>query len=132
MAMTDPIADLLTRIRNAQVARHDTCQAPASKIKERICNILKEEGYILDFSRIAQAPQDVLEITLKYGPNRRGAILGLKRESKPGRRVYVGANSIPKVRNGLGVAIVSTSKGLVPDHVARKQRVGGELICTVW
>lgn len=132
MSMTDPISDLLTRIRNAQQSSHSTCLAPASKVKERICSILKDEGYIVGYHRVAQKPQDSIEITLKYGPDRRGAIVGIQRVSRPGQRVYVGADSIPKVRNGLGVAIVSTSKGLVADHVARRNRVGGELICTVW
>lgn len=132
MSMTDPIADLLTRIRNAQAARHDEVVAPASRIKEAIVRILKDEGFINDYERIADKPQDALKITLKYLQDGRGAILGLKRESKPGRRMYVGTDSIPRVRHGLGVAIVSTSRGLLPDHLARKQRVGGELVCTVW
>ena len=132
MAMTDPIADLLTRIRNAQDAGHARVNAPASRIKERIVQILKEEGYIAGYSRLAFKPQDVLEIELKYGNDRKGAILGIQRESKPGRRVYVAAKSIPRVRSGLGVAIVSTSKGLLADHVARNEKVGGEFICSVW
>ena len=94
--------------------------------------ILKAEGYIRDYARQAQAPQDELAIDLKYGSDRRGAILGIQRESKPGCRVYVGAGSIPRVRQGLGVAIVSTSKGVLPGHLARKEQVGGELLCTVW
>jgi small subunit ribosomal protein S8 len=132
MAMTDPIADLLTRIRNAQNAGHGRVSAPASRIKERIVEILVEEGYIVAFQRVSKKPQDVLEIDLKYGSDRKGAILGIVRESKPGRRVYVAAKSIPRVRSGLGVAIVSTSKGLVADHVARAEKMGGELICSVW
>ncbi|MGM0574952.1 MAG: 30S ribosomal protein S8 [Myxococcota bacterium] len=132
MSMTDPIADLLTRIRNAQLARHPVLQVPASKIKEQIVRILKDEGFITDYQRVPNKPQDVLDIQLKYGPDLQGAILGLQRESKPGRRVYVGADGIPRVRHGLGVAIVSTSHGVLPDHLARKKRVGGELLCTVW
>jgi small subunit ribosomal protein S8 len=132
MSMTDPIADLLTRIRNAQQSRHDQCLVPASNIKERICAILKEEGYIVDFQRVPASPQDSIAIKLKYGANQRGAIVGIKRESTPGRRIYVGADEIPRVRNGLGVAIVSTSRGVIPGHAAREKRVGGELLCTVW
>lgn len=136
MAMTDPIADLLTRIRNAQLSRHDTVRVPASRIKETILEILKQEGFIASFERIPQKPQDELEVQLKYmsgrGGERQGAIEGLRRESTPGRRVYVGADDIPKVRQGLGVAIVSTSKGILADHHARKERVGGELLLTVW
>jgi small subunit ribosomal protein S8 len=130
--MTDPIADLLTRIRNAQAARHNCVNAPASRIKERILQILADEGYIVGYQRHATSPQDVLEIELKYGSDRKGAILGIQRESKPGRRIYVAAKSIPRVRSGLGVAIVSTSKGLMADHAARAEKMGGELICSVW
>lgn len=132
MSMTDPIADLLTRIRNAQRAQHDQMRVPASQIKMHILGILKDEGYIRDFRRVELRPQDDIEVDLKYGPDRRGAILGINRESKPGRRVYVRADAIPRVRNGLGVAIVSTSRGVLPDHLARKRRLGGELLCTVW
>lgn len=132
MSMTDPISDLLTRIRNAQQASHTTTLVPASRLKQRIVEILKSEGYINDFSRIEQSPQDVIKITLKYSHDGEGAIAGIKRESKPGRRVYVGADDIPRVRSGLGVAIVSTSQGVLPDHVARESRVGGELLCSVW
>ncbi len=132
MSMTDPIADLLTRIRNAQQARHEQMRIPASRIKYHILSILKEEGYIHDFRRVALRPQDDIEVDLKYGQDRRGAIRGISRESKPGRRVYVRADAIPRVRNGLGVAIVSTSRGVLADHVARKERLGGELLCTVW
>lgn len=132
MAMTDPIADLLTRIRNAQQAGHPLVTMPASRIKQRILEILKEEGYVLEIRRISQHPQDVLEVDLKYGLDHRGAIAGLKRESRPGRRIYVGAQQIPRVRHGLGIAIVSTSRGVLPDHLARKEQVGGELLCTIW
>ncbi|MGB0590972.1 MAG: 30S ribosomal protein S8 [Myxococcota bacterium] len=132
MSMTDPIADLLTRIRNAQQASHATTVVPASRLKQQIVEILKSEGYISDFSRVEKSPQDELEIVLKYGNDGAGVIGGLRRESKPGRRVYVGADDIPRVRSGLGVAIVSTSKGVLPDHQARESRVGGELLCSVW
>jgi small subunit ribosomal protein S8 len=132
MSMTDPIADLLTRIRNAQQASHATTVVPASRLKQQIVEILKSEGYISDFSRVEKSPQDELEIVLKYGNDGAGVIGGLRRESKPGRRVYVGADEIPRVRSGLGVAIVSTSKGVLPDHQARESRVGGELLCSVW
>ena len=132
MSMTDPIADLLTRIRNAQQASHSTTLVPASRLKQRIVEILKSEGYINDFSRIEKSPQDVIEITLKYSNEGEGAIAGIQRESKPGRRVYVGADDIPRVRSGLGVAIVSTSQGVLPDHLARESRIGGELLCSVW
>ncbi len=132
MSMTDPIADLLTRIRNAQLARHESLRLPASKIKQQIVEILKEEGFVTDYRRATKSPQDELEIDLKYSSDRRGAIIGIKRESTPGRRVYVGADAIPRVRHGLGVAIISTSQGILADHVARKKRVGGELLLTVW
>ena len=132
MSMTDPISDLLTRIRNAQQAGHPSVRIPASKIKERIVSILKDEGYIVDFVRNPQSPQDELVVDLKYGSDRRGAIAGIQRKSRPGCRVYVGAGSIPRVRQGLGVAIVSTSRGVLADHIARQQQVGGELLCIVW
>ena len=132
MAMTDPVADLLTRIRNAQGARHDFVSAPASRFKEAILKVLQSEGYISSFERVAQAPQDELKIQLKYDANGDAAILGVKRESTPGRRVYVNSGSIPHVRHGLGVAIVSTSKGVMADHLARQAGVGGELVCSVW
>jgi len=132
MSMTDPIADLLTRIRNAQQAAHSTTVVPASRLKLKIVEILKSEGYISDFTRVEKSPQDEIEIVLKYGNDGAGVIGGLRRESKPGRRVYVGADDIPRVRSGLGVAIVSTSKGVLPDHLARESRVGGELLCSVW
>lgn len=132
MSMTDPIADLLTRIRNAQQASHATTVVPASRLKQQIVEILKSEGYISDYTRVQKSPQDELEIVLKYGNDGAGVIGGLRRESKPGRRVYVGADEIPRVRSGLGVAIVSTSKGVLPDHLARESRVGGELLCSVW
>ena len=132
MSMTDPIADLLTRIRNAQLANHDSTAVPASKLKLRIVDILKAEGYIADYRRVEKQPQDEIQIVLKYSIDGTGAINGLRRESRPGRRVYVGAGTIPRVRDGLGVAIVSTSKGVLPGHAARQSQVGGEFLCSVW
>ena len=132
MSMTDPVADLLTRIRNAQGARHDAVVVPASRLKEAVVKILVQEGFITGYQRVPQKPQDELSIDLKYGGDGRGAILGIDRESTPGRRVYVKVEDIPRVRHGLGLAIMSTSKGVMADHNARKQRVGGEVLCTVW
>lgn len=132
MTMTDPIADLLTRIRNGQQARHDEVKVVASKEKLAIIKILKDEGFISDFALEASQPRDVLKLTLRYGRDGAGAIHGILRESTPGRRVYVSAKEIPQVRSGLGLAIVSTSKGMLAGHQARENNVGGELICTVW
>jgi len=132
MTMTDPIADLLTRIRNGQQARHDEIKVVASKEKLAIAKILKDEGFIQDFSVEAAQPRDVVKVKLRYGRDGAGAIHGVRRESTPGRRVYVSAKEIPQVRSGLGLAIVSTSKGVLPGHLARENNVGGELICTVW
>lgn len=132
MTMTDPIADLLTRIRNGQQARHDSIKVVASKEKLAIVNILKQEGFINDFSVEADTPRDVVVLKLRYGRDGAGAINGIRRESTPGRRVYVSAKEIPQVRSGLGLAIVSTSRGVLSGHVARESNVGGELICTVW
>lgn len=132
MSMTDPVADLLTRIRNGQTAGHKTVLAPASTLKEAILKVLISEGYIVGYERQAKDPQDELSIALKYNHDGDGAILGIKRESTPGRRVYVGAGTIPNVRHGLGVAIVSTSKGVMADHSARQTGIGGELLCSVW
>jgi len=132
MAMTDPVADLLTRIRNAQTANHEFVTAPASRFKEAILKVLVSEGYISGFERLPQKPQDELKVKLKYNSDGNAAILGLQRESTPGRRVYVNSGTIPHVRHGLGVAIVSTSRGVMADHLAREAGVGGELICTVW
>lgn len=132
MTLTDPIADLLTRIRNAQQAGHESLKVTSSKEKVAIVKILKDEGYVSDYSITADKPRDVIEVTLRYSREHKGAIHGIKRESTPGRRVYVSAKEIPQVRSGLGLAIVSTSKGVLPGHVARAENVGGELICTVW
>lgn len=132
MSMTDPIADLLTRIRNAQMVRHRVVPVPASKMKESIARILQREGYVERVERVEQHPQDTLHIRLKYDAQRRGAIEGLQRESSPGRRVYVSADELPRVRDGLGVAIISTSSGILADHEARDKRVGGEFLCSIW
>lgn len=132
MTMTDPIADLLSRIRNGQQARHDEVKVVASKEKLAIVKILKDEGFISDFAVEADKPRDVVKLRLRYGRDGAGAIHGIRRESTPGRRVYVTAKEIPEVRSGLGLAIVSTSKGVLPGHQARENNVGGELICTVW
>ena len=132
MSMTDPIADLLTRMRNALIAKHDRLDVPHSKLKANVCALLKQEGFIEDFEVVEEPPQDTLRIFLRY--NREGvpAARLLKRVSKPGRRVYRGASDIKPVLNGLGVAIVSTSRGLLTDRQAREQRVGGEILCELW
>lgn len=132
MVMTDPIADMLTRIRNANVAKHATVVIPASNIKKAIAAILLEEGYIKDFKCIDDDKQGMIEVTLKYGEDESRVIAGIKRVSKPGLRIYVAKEDVPKVLNGLGIAILSTSKGIMTDKNARKNNVGGEVICYVW
>ncbi len=132
MSMTDPIADLLTRIRNAIIAKHDRVDVPASKLKLEICKILQQEGFILNFRVQRAAPVDSLRIFLRYSPEGISAISHLGRVSKPGRRVYRGADAIRPVRNGLGVGIVSTSQGLLTDRQARERRLGGEVLCELW
>ena len=133
MSMTDPIADFLTRIRNAILARHAEAVAPSSKLKVKIAELLKDEGYIAGFDvRKGFAGMDELAIKLRWADQRTNAITGLRRRSRPGQRVYVGHERIPRVRSGLGVAILSTSQGLMTDRVARKQKVGGEILCEVW
>ena len=132
MSMTDPIADLLTRIRNAHLAKHDRLDVPTSKQKVEICKILKKEGYIRNFRLIDTSPQRTLRIFLRYSQEGIPAISHLGRVSKPGRRVYRGADQIRPVRNGLGLGIVSTSQGLVSDRDARDRRLGGEVLCEVW
>ncbi|MCI8880819.1 MAG: 30S ribosomal protein S8, partial [Clostridiaceae bacterium] len=127
-----PIADMLTRIRNAGSARHESVDVPASKMKKSIAQILLDEGYIKAFQIIDDGTQGIIRITLKYGQNRQKAITGLKRVSKPGLRVYAGAQELPKVLRGLGVAIVSTSKGVMTDKKARELNVGGEVLAFVW
>jgi small subunit ribosomal protein S8 len=131
MSMTDPISDMLTRIRNAMTAGHQSLTLPASHVKARILEILQQEGYIEGFDRIEEAPQGRLEIKLKWHAGQ-PAIEGLRRVSRPGQRRYARCGDIPKVRNGLGIMIVSTSKGLMTDRAARKAGVGGELICSIW
>lgn len=130
--MTDPIADMLTRIRNAVNAKHKVVEVPASNIKKSIAQILLDEGFIDGFNVTEDGKQGIIAIDLKYGPNEEKVISGIKRISKPGLRVYARANEVPKVLGGLGIAIVSTSKGLVTDKVARKEGIGGEVICYVW
>lgn len=132
MTITDPIADMLTRIRNANNAGHKTVEIPASNEKKAIAGILLEEGYIKKSEIIDDGKQGIIKITLKYGEEKSRVIAGLKRISKPGLRVYVGKEDIPQVLNGLGVAIISTSKGVVTDKEARKAGVGGEVVCYVW
>jgi len=130
--MTDPIADMLIRIKNASMARHKSVIVPASKIKLEIARILKEEGYIEDFKYIEEKPQAKIEIILKYDENKRPVIAGVKRVSKPGRRIYRGYRNLPKVLDGFGIAIVSTPQGIMTDHEARKRKVGGEVLCEIW
>ena len=132
MTMTDPIADMLTRIRNANAVGHETVEIPASKMKKAIAEILKEEGYIADFEMIEDDKQGMIKVTMKYGANKEKVISGIKKISKPGLKVYAKAGEVPKVLGGLGIAIVSTSKGIVSDKEARKLGVGGEVICYVW
>jgi small subunit ribosomal protein S8 len=132
MSMTDPIADMLTRIRNASSARHEKVVVPASGLKARIAEVLKDEGYIKDYVRHEGGAQGAITIMLKYSADREPAISDIKRVSKPGLRRYVANDSIPRILNGMGIAILSTSKGVMVDREARKQKVGGELICTVW
>ncbi len=132
MAMTDPIADLLTRIRNANAVRHESLEVPGSKIKKEIVDILKNEGFIRDSEWIDDNKQGIIRIFLKYGPNNERVITGLKRISKPGLRVYAKSSEIPRVLGGLGIAIISTSKGVMTDKEARRQRVGGEVLAYVW
>jgi len=130
--MSDPLADMLTRIRNAVMAKFDTVAMPASKSKANIAKVLKEEGFISDYQVSQEGVQGTLTITLKYGPNREPVIKGIKRVSKPGLRRYARANAIPKVLSGLGVSIISTSKGIITDKSARTLNTGGEIICEVW
>ena len=132
MLVLDPIADMLTRIRNANTNKHDTVVIPQSKTKLAIAEILKEEGYIVDFKTVDSEQGKMIEVTLKYGPNGEKVIQGLKRISKPGLRIYSNAEQLPQVLNGLGIAIVSTSKGIVTDKQARKLNVGGEVLAYVW
>ncbi len=130
--MTDPIADMLTRVRNANLAGHQKVEVPSSKMKDAIAGILKNEGYIKDYERISNNKQGLLKLYLKYGRDSQRAITGLKRISKPGLRVYAKKDELPRVLGGLGIAIISTSQGLMTDKVAGKAGLGGEVICYVW
>ncbi|MBO5035740.1 MAG: 30S ribosomal protein S8 [Clostridia bacterium] len=132
MHITDPIADMLTRIRNANNAKHETVDIPASNMKKQIAQILVDEGYVKSYNVVDDGKQGILKVFLKYGPNKTKVIQGMKRVSKPGLRIYVGSDEIPKVMRGLGVAIVSTSKGVMTDKAARKENVGGEVLAFVW
>lgn len=132
MMTSDPIADMLTRIRNANQVRHEKVEIPASNIKRAIAEILKNEGYVRDAEFVQDGPQGTIRLFLKYGKGQERVITGLKRISKPGLRVYVSHDNIPRVLGGLGVAILSTSKGIMTDREARKQGVGGEVLCYVW
>ena len=132
MHITDPIADMLTRLRNASAARHDSVDVPASKMKKAIAEILLEEGYIKSFQIVEDGGQGMIKIALKYTANGEKAITGIRRVSKPGLRVYAKCEELPKVLGGLGIAIISTSKGVMTDKEARKNAVGGEVLCYVW
>jgi len=132
MHITDPIADMLTRIRNANSARHETVDVPASNMKKSIAQILLDEGYIKSFQLIDDGTQGVIRITLKYNAGKHAVISGLRRVSKPGLRVYAGADELPRVLRGLGIAIISTSKGVMTDKAARAAHVGGEVLAFVW
>jgi len=132
MQITDPVADMLTRIRNANSAKHDTVDVPASKMKKAIAEILLEEGFIKSFQIVDDGTQGIIRIALKYNAGKEKVISGLRRVSKPGLRVYAGADELPKVLKGLGIAIISTSKGIMTDKKARAAHVGGEVLCFVW
>ena len=132
MVMTDPIADMLTRIRNANTVRHDKLELPASNLKKEIAKILKREGYIRDVEFVDDKKQGVIRIFLKYGQGDERVISGLKKISKPGLRVYTGSDEVPRVLNGLGIAVISTSSGLITDKEARQQNIGGEVLAYVW
>jgi len=132
MTMTDPIADMLTRIRNAKMVRHEKLEVPASNVKKEIAEILKREGFVRDVEYVEDNKQGIIRIFLKYGKDNERVITGLKRISKPGLRVYAKTNEVPKVLNGLGIALVSTSQGLLTDKEARAKQVGGEILAYVW
>ena len=132
MSMSDPLADMLTRIRNAVMAKFDSVDIPCSNLKKGVAEMLKQEGYISCYTVVEQGNHSVLKIDLKYDEHHRGVITGLRRISSPGRRTYVKHDAIPKVMSGLGVAILSTSKGIMTDRMARAQKAGGEVLCHVW
>lgn len=132
MAMTDPVSDMLTRIRNATTVRHDRTDVPASRMKLELAKILKQEGFIRTFKVLDEGPQGVIRVYLKYSDDGEPVIHGLRRVSRPGRRVYRAVGDLPKVRNGLGVAVISTNRGVITDEQARGLRVGGEVLCEIW
>ncbi len=132
MSMNDPLADMLTRIRNASKARFQSVEMPLSALKADVARVLKEEGYIEDYQIAKEGPQGTLKIQLKYGPHNEQVITGIRRVSKPGRRQYTGSTKIPTVMSGLGIAVLTTSRGVMTDRVARREKVGGELLCEVW
>lgn len=132
MVICDPIADMLTRIRNANTVKHERVDIPNSKIKKALAQILVDEGYVKDFEVIGDANKSTIRVTLKYGANKTKVITGLKRISKPGLKVYAAKDEVPKVLGGLGIAILSTSKGIMTDKTARQQGVGGEVLCYIW
>lgn len=132
MHITDPVADMLTRIRNANSAKHETVDVPNSKVKKAIAEILHEEGYIKGYQIIDDGKQGIIKITLKYGANKEKVLSGLKRISKPGLRVYSSRDELPRVLKGLGIAIISTSKGIMTDKKARKENIGGEVLAFIW
>jgi small subunit ribosomal protein S8 len=132
MSMSDPIADFLTRIRNGCQAAKEEVTIPASNVKTRLAEILKTEGYVEDFTKVPDRKQGMLVVQLRYDQDGRSTIRGIKRESRPGRRIFVGSDELPKVRNGLGTAIISTSRGVLTDRQARREKVGGEYLCSIW
>ncbi len=132
MVVSDPIADLLTRIRNANMVNHDRIEVPGSKLKKAIVQILKDEGFVRDFEWVDNGHQGIIRVFLKYGPNKTKVISGLRRISKPGLRVYAKKDQVPKVLRGLGIAILSTSRGIMTDKKARQEGVGGEVLCYIW
>ncbi len=132
MAVNDPVGDMITRIRNATMAKHDSMTLPSSNLKAEVARVLKAEGFVAEVIVHEKKPQNELTIMLKYGPSRESVIGGIKRESKPGLRRYVHVREIPRVKGGMGIAILSTSRGVMSDHEARRQKLGGELLCTVY
>ena len=132
MQITDPIADLLTRIRNTNTSKHESVDVPASNVKKAIVEILNDEGYIKSYQLIEDGKQGVIRISLKYGPKNEKVISGLKRVSKPGLRIYAGADELPRVLKGLGIAVISTSKGIMTDKKAREEHIGGEVLAFIW
>ena len=132
MQITDTIADLLTRIRNANSAKHDSVDIPASNMKKAIVQILVDEGYVKNYTVVEDGKQGIIKVNLKYGENKASTIIGLRRVSKPGLRIYSNAEELPKVLKGLGIAIISTSKGIMTDRQARKEKIGGEVLAFMW